>query len=118
MLIDIQCQEIKNITVKSIFVKAICDKKVVGCGYGTTEHGYVGIYGLHVDEYYRKKGIGTSICQAIFTFGRKNGAKKAYLIVHSRNNTAIALYSHMGFTKMYEYDFYQKSDSKYKIIDA
>lgn len=117
-LISIHVQEITNIAVKHIFIKAVFDGKVVGCGYGTVERGYVGIYGLHVDRAYRKKGIGTSICGAIFKFGRNNGAENTYLAVNSANKNAISLYSHMGFAKLYEYNFYQKTDSKYKIIDA
>lgn len=117
-LILIHCNGLKNIAVESIFVKAISNGKTIGCGYGTFERGYVGIYDLHVDHEYRCMGIGTSICNAIMNFGRKHSAKFAYLIVHSKNQNAISLYSHMGFSQLYEYNFYQKSNDTYHIIDA
>ena len=117
-LVSVHCQGLKNIAVKSIFVKAVCDGKIIGCGYGTVERGYVGIYNLHVDNEYRHRGIGTSICHAIINYGREHDAKFAYLIVHSKNQNSILLYSHMGFSKLYEYSFYQKSDSPYQIADV
>ena len=75
-------------------------------GYGTVERGYVGVYDLHVEDAYRCRGVGTAICRAIFRYGIRQNAKYAYLIVHNKNQNAISLYSHMGFTTFYEYSFY------------
>jgi len=117
-LIEIHCQNLTNIAVKRVFVEAIIDAEIVGCGYGTVERGYVGIYDLHVNASYRCKGIGTAICQSILSYGISQNAKYAYLIVHSKNQNAAVLYSHMGFDTLYEYSFYCKPHPMYKIIDA
>jgi GNAT superfamily N-acetyltransferase len=95
--VPIHCQGIKNIAIDKVFVSAIKDSKIVGCGYGTIENNYVGIYGLHVEENYRKQGIGSSICKAILNYGKEKGAIKGYLSVHSLNKNAITLYQNRGF---------------------
>jgi N-acetylglutamate synthase len=117
-LISVHCLGFKNIAVRSVFVKAVRNGKIVGIGYGTVERGYIGIYDLHVDSNYRKQGLGTAICNTIINYGKEHHAKYAYLIVHSKNKNAIALYSHMGFSKLYEYSFYQEANSSYQTIDA
>lgn len=117
-LVLIHCRGISGIAVRSVFVKAARDGKTVGCGYGTVEREHVGIYDLHVDQDYRHCGIGTSICRAILQYGGEHGAKIAYLIVHAENQNAIRIYSHMGFSPLYDYSFYQKENSEYRIIDA
>lgn len=108
---------VRNIAVAGVFVRAVADGKTVGCGYGTAERGYAGIYDLHVDGAYRRRGIGTDVCRAILRFGREQGARYGYLIVNSRNRNAISLYSGMGFSPLYEYHFYCK-ESPYSITDA
>ena len=117
-LVAVHCEGLRKLAVGSIFVKAVADGKIIGCGYGTVEREHVGIYDLHVEPEYRRRGIGTAICNAAIRYGREHGAKFAYLIVHSKNQNAITLYSHMGFTKLYEYNFYEKADGAYRIIDA
>lgn len=116
-LISVHCQNLKSIAAQSIFVKAGYGGKIVGCGYGTVERGYVGIYDLHIDGKYRRRGIGTSILKKIMDYGKKNNAQYAYLIVNSSNGNAISLYSNLEFTNLYNYSFWQKPGSKYKITD-
>lgn len=116
--VDLHFEGIRNIGIASAFVSAIKDNKVVGCGYGTIEKNYVGIYGLHVDIKYRKQGIGSSICNAILSYGQEHGADKGYLIVSSLNSDAVKLYENKGFYKAYEYYFYEKPHEKYSIVDA
>lgn len=114
----VHCRCLRSIAVESVFVEAVADGNVVGCGYGTAERGYAGIYDLHVDAAYRRRGIGTAICRAILRFGAEHGAEYGYLIVHSRNQNAISLYSGMGFSPFYEYHFYRKESSPFHITDA
>mgnify|MGYP000860844276 CR=1 FL=1 len=117
-LIDVHCQNLRSIAVKGIFVKVIIGSKIVGCGYGTIERGCIGIYDLHVDVNFRRRGIGTAICQSILHYGIFQNAKYAYLIVNSKNKNAISLYAQMGFREVYSYNFYCKPNSIYKIVDA
>ena len=91
--IDVHCQNLRSIAVK-------------------------GIYDLHVDVNFRRRGIGTAICQSILHYGICHNAKYAYLIVNSKNKNAISLYVQMGFREIYAYDFYCKPHTIYKIVDA
>lgn len=116
-LLATHIEGIKNIAVNSVFVSAWDEGKIIGCGYGTLENGYVGIYDLHVKSEYRKRGIGTGIIKGILEYGRTEGAHKGYLIVHSKNSNAIGLYEHNGFKKVYEYSFYKKRNCGEEIRD-
>lgn len=109
---------LKNIAVASVFVSAAAGGRIVGCGYGTAERGFAGIYDLHVDPEFRRRGIATAICRKIFGFGARRGAGFSYLIVHSKNRNAISLYSHLGFVPLYDYDFYVRPAGGYRIFDA
>lgn len=99
-------ENMRNIAPAAVFISGNADGKAIGCGYGTVERGYVGVYGLHVSPEYRRRGVGTALLGAACGFGRQSGAEKAYLIVHSQNRNAIALYERLGFRKSYEYFFY------------
>ena len=116
-LAEVHRRCVQDLAVAGIFVKAAVDGRTVGCGYGTAERGYAGVYDLHVDEAYRRRGIGTDICRAVLRFGREQGARYGYLIVDSRNRNAISLYSGMGFSPLYEYRFYCR-EGPYFITDA
>ena len=103
---DVFRANMHSIVPAAAFVSVRLGGRVVGCGYGTAERGRVGIYGLHVAQEYRCRGIGTALLAEACRFGEQNGARAAYLIVHSGNSGAIALYGHLGFRKEYEYSFY------------
>jgi ribosomal protein S18 acetylase RimI-like enzyme len=115
---NIHIQGARNLAVDSVFVCAKDHEKIIGCGYGTLENGYVGIYNLHVQEEYRRKGIATEIINAILQYGQSCGANQGYLVVNSKNKNALSLYQHRGFEKIYEYYFFQKKCTPFKIVDA
>lgn len=109
---------LSSLVVRHAFAGARVDGQIIGCGYGTVERGCVGIFGVAVAPEYRRRGVGGAICRAIIAYGAENGVNTAYLMVHSRNVNAIALYGHMGFQKAYEYCFYRRPCSDSPVFDA
>jgi len=92
---------------------------VIGCGLGIIDNGFIGLYDIHVDENYRRKGIGLNICKAILKAGIENKVYKAYLQVHSLNDKAINMYYKLGFQTLYTYWFREKKqENTIKIIDV
>ncbi|OOM14213.1 GNAT family N-acetyltransferase [Clostridium saccharobutylicum] len=116
---EIQCKMLKNIASSLVCVKAKENRLVVGCGLGIIDNGFIGLYNIHVDEKYRRRGIGLNICKAILKFGIENNADKAYLQVHSLNDKAINMYNKLGLQIFYTYWFREKKkDNTMEIIDA
>lgn len=91
---------------------------MIACGLGVLERREIGLYDINVMEKYRRKGLGTKICQGIINEAIKYGADKAYLQVASLNEKAVHLYSSLGFEKVYTYWYRVKSYSNnVKIAD-
>lgn len=63
--------------------------------YGT----YGRIYTLDVDDGFRGKGAGTSLTSALLERFKAAGCEKCFLEVRESNDSAIALYSKLGFEK-------------------
>jgi len=78
---------------------------IIGTGLGILDRDYVGIYAIHVQEDYRKKGLARSLCTCILQEAIKKGAKKAYLQVVAGNDPALWLYQSLGFQSLYTYWF-------------
>lgn len=93
------------IPMDEIAVRAVADGQVVGTGLGILDRGYVGVYAIHVDNAYRRRGIAASIVSRILTEAEARGASRAYLQVVSDNAPAKALYRTLGFADSYRYYF-------------
>ena len=116
---EIQRKMLKNIVSSLVCVKAKKNGLVIGCGLGIIDNGFIGLYDIHVDENYRRKGIGLNICKAILKAGIENKVYKAYLQVHSLNDKAINMYYKLGFQTLYTYWFREKKqENTIKIIDV
>lgn len=106
---EIQYNIFKKISLQTVYIKAKRNDKVVGCGLGVIDDGFVGLYDIHVDENFRCQGIGSEICQAILQTSLNKDVTHAYLQVHSLNEKAIRLYKKLGFSSLYTYWFREKT---------
>lgn len=88
-----------------IAVSVVKDQRIVAMGLGILDRDYVGIYAIHVDEAFRKRGYASSVVRTILNEAKRQGAKRAYLQVVTDNAPAKALYRKLGFRKMYCYWF-------------
>jgi ribosomal protein S18 acetylase RimI-like enzyme len=96
---------LKNIYVPIAAASIVEDGKMVACGLGVLERGYVGLYDIYVDSSCRRRGLGADICTAIMQAGKAQGCHTAYLQVLSDNTGARALYRGLGYQETYEYWF-------------
>ena len=79
--------------------------RVIATGLSIYDRDAMGIYAIHVDERYRRRGIATQIVHALLSDGLSRGAKSAYLQVVSDNAPAKAVYRRLGFSDSYRYYF-------------
>lgn len=75
----------------------------VACGLGILVDDAVGLFDLQVSEMHRRRGHATSIVGAILAWAEREGARIAYLQVHSLNAAALALYRRFAFRTAYSY---------------
>lgn len=72
-------------------------------GLGVVERGWLGIYCMVTQTNARRQGYAIQILYALAEWGKKMGAKMAYLQVMENNPPALALYGKLGFRKIYNY---------------
>ncbi len=92
-----------SIVPEKYFVSLIKDNKVVACGLGVLENGYIGLFDVVVDKALRGLGYGQTLICSLLELGRRRGAKFSYLQVMLRNIPAVHLYSKLGFKEDYRY---------------
>jgi ribosomal protein S18 acetylase RimI-like enzyme len=82
--------------------------RVVGCGMGVIEDGWIGLFDIVVDKECRRRGHGEALIRKLLKFGRDNGAERVYLQVVKHNIPAWKLYEKLGFTEEYSYWYRMK----------
>jgi ribosomal protein S18 acetylase RimI-like enzyme len=100
---------LSNIVGKVVVARKKIDDKIVGCGYGAIERGYIGIFDVIVDEHYRGKGFGQDIMDGILSTATDEKIENAYLSVVVGNTPAENLYQKLGFKEIYRYWYRKKS---------
>lgn len=99
---------LKNIRLPIAAASIQENGRMLACGLGVLERGYVGLYDIYVDEGCRRRGLGGDICAAIMSYGKDRGCHGAYLQVLSDNQGARALYWALGYEETYAYWFRTK----------
>lgn len=98
-----------NIIPHHCFVSLKRNGKVIACGLGVLQSGYIGLFDIVTDQEFRNRGYGGQIVKSILIWGKQNKAKKAYLQVMLDNTPALHLYSKIGFIEQYQYWYRVKS---------
>ncbi len=77
--------------------------QIIACATVVLEGGYAGIADVVVDEAYRGRGYGQTLCRALLAKAAAEGAHTAYLCVVQKNPAARHIYEKFGFRKIYSY---------------
>jgi N-acetylglutamate synthase len=99
---------LKNVTPRKIVARASLGGRIVACGYGALDRGWVGIFNVVVAKEHRGEGFGEGIMKAVLEASRAAGAGRAYLQVMIGNAPAEALYEKLGFVEAYRYRYRKK----------
>ena len=79
--------------------------RVLACGLGVCQDGFLGCFGIGTVPDQRRRGHGRRLMQQLVQWGRQQGAARAYLQVQMTNAAAVALYLQLGFDWAYEYHY-------------
>jgi N-acetylglutamate synthase len=104
-------EDIKS-TLRQIFINiapqkcfAVIRRQDRGIAYGLSvlQTEYIGFYDIFTDASFRNQGFGKRLMSCLLNWGKQNGARKAYLQVLVNNESALQLYSQLGFQENYQY---------------
>lgn len=84
----------------SVTVTEIRDGKTVGFALGRVVADEAELFKIAVLPEYRRQGIAKKVLNELHEKMREKGAAKCFLEVRSQNESAVALYEKLGYTKM------------------
>jgi N-acetylglutamate synthase len=94
---------VSRIRQQRAFATLDLDDRPVAWGLAVAERGYVGLYDVVVAPDLRGLGLSRTLVVELMTWGRRQGATRAYLQVREENEVARALYRSLGFVDAYRY---------------
>ena len=99
----IQQQILQNIVPATCFASVDEGSEVVACGMGVLEGELLGIFDVATAKEHRRRGHGRQLMLNLLWWGKRNGARTAYLQVMLDNPPALSLYEKLGFREVYQY---------------
>jgi len=97
-----------------LFLLAWCEKTIAGgVGLRKLEPSVCEMKRLYVYDHFKNMGVGRSLCTALIQEARNRGYKKMRLDTLSRMQSAINLYTALGFKEIEPYRFNPDPTTKY-----
>lgn len=81
------------------FARLTVDGHLAAITRATITDGWLGYSAVAVAPEFRRRGLGTLLCQHLLSWGADNGAEHAYLDVIDSNTAGKALYHKLGFSE-------------------
>jgi len=81
------------------FARLTVDDNLAAIARATITNGWLGYSAVAVGPAYRRRGLGTLLCQHLLDWGAANSATRAYLDVIDSNTAGKALYHKLGFSE-------------------
>ncbi len=100
---DTHLQMLRWIKGQCAFAIEHLDQVPVCAGLGVVTSKKLGLFDIATAIAQRKKGLATTLCGKLLTWGKHAGAESAYLQVNASNASAIRVYEKLGFQKAYHY---------------
>jgi GNAT superfamily N-acetyltransferase len=94
---------LSSISLLAGFAAVRQDGRIVGCGLGVVQDGWIGVFDVIVDGDARRQGHGERLMRGLMSWGQRMGAYRAYLQVMRSNVAAVRLYEGLGFHEAYSY---------------
>lgn len=94
---------VRRIRQPAAFATLVLDGQEVAWGLAVAERGFVGLYDIVVAPELRGLGLGRRLVTTLLGWGRRQGARRAYLQMRETNEVAATLYASLGFETAYRY---------------
>jgi len=103
-------QIVRRVPPPRLYVAALVDGIVAGCGMATSAHDHTGIFCMATRGAFQRRGIALELVSELCEWCRSLGDQCAFLQVMSDNEAAKALYRKVGFMHEYAYHYRVKSE--------
>jgi GNAT superfamily N-acetyltransferase len=81
----------------------------IAIGRAVVTQGWLGVSAVEVESGQRRRGLGSSVVDALLSWGSACGARSAYVQVLADNDAALALYARRGFRTHHAYRYLRPS---------
>jgi ribosomal protein S18 acetylase RimI-like enzyme len=88
-----------------VFVSAVVDGRVAGCGMAASAGRYAGIFCMATRAEFRRRGIAAAVVRALGAWACRHGNTGVFLQVMRDNGPAQALYRQAGYGYAYSYHY-------------
>ena len=96
---------LRRIDQPTAFVTLRSKGEALGFGLAVYEEGLVGLFDIVIAPDMRGRGHGRALTDVPMSWGRRMGARTAYLQVHRANSAALGVYGSLGFKEAYGYHY-------------
>jgi ribosomal protein S18 acetylase RimI-like enzyme len=96
---------------RAAYARVELDGRCVAVGLGVVDGERCGLFAMHTEPAYRRRGLARRIVEAIASHAHGRGARDLYLQVERDNEAALALYDQLGFVERYGYHYRRQCDS-------
>jgi len=101
--LSLHAQILDLIVPHKILVGLFFKGEPVACGMGVVEGDLLGYFSIYTSSDHRRQGFGWMVMDGLTGWGCAKGASFGYLQVEGDNESALALYQRLGFTRYYTY---------------
>jgi N-acetylglutamate synthase len=98
-------QIVRRVPPPRLYVAAMMEGMVAGCGMATSARGHTGIFCMATHAAYRRRGIALTLVTELCEWCRGLGDERAFLQVMADNEAAKGLYRRVGFGFEYGYHY-------------
>jgi N-acetylglutamate synthase len=81
------------------------DSEPVAVGLGVRAGDWLGFFSMATRPEFRRRGAATAVLGSLAHWGRRHGARQAFLQVMEDNHAALSLYARLGFRTFYSYHY-------------
>lgn len=96
---------VSSITLPTAFATLRENGTAIGFGLAVSEREMVGLFDIAIAPAERGRGRGRALTDGLLQWGRRSGARTAYLQVRDQNAVARRLYAAIGFREAYRYHY-------------
>ncbi len=100
---------LERVGPKSAFALLRLAGEAAATGLGVVERGWLGVFCVVTYAHFRRQGLATQVMRALAEWGAREQVGKVYLQVMDDNRAALSLYEKLGFSKLYQYWYAEKS---------
>ena len=94
---------LRSILPEKRFASINLDGRLIACGLGVCQDGWIGLYDIVTDPDFRRQGYGRLLIEGLLAWAKSRGAQRGYLQVMLNNPPALALYAKLGYREAYRY---------------